>query len=87
VGSCYPTLNAYAFRMGHPGFVMGEDREGRPRIPRSPRRLGMTWGWGSCDPTLGARAKARRGWGTPVLWWVKAAKGNRGSFGRRGDSG
>jgi len=56
-------------RVGHPSFVVGEGREGQPRIDRSPRRLGMTSEGevGSCYPTLGARAKARRGWGTPVL--------------------
>jgi len=29
------------------------------------------------DPTLGARTKARRGWGTHFSWWVEREKSNR----------
>ena len=37
-------------------------------------------GVGLCYPTLSAKTKARQGWGTPFLWWMKAVKSNRRSF-------
>ncbi len=62
VASLSPTLNAKsAFRMGHPEILGGAAGDGRHA------------GWGSWSPTLAAKTKTRRGWGTRQVIWAQVA--------------